>query len=215
MRRAKGPWAAPKGFSPGSPLPPPMTTDRTDDDGAAAWASTVRVSSEPVRSNAVPAVREWAERLVEGLERENGVGATVAMRQMDHIVATAEGVDLSSLEVEHFVEVVEYDPVRHMAMVIGTRDAPRTIPLIWLMLRVFPGAQGAVVLPSFERGEVRFLRSAVRGSFEEAFAVGEQMTGKGRQGILGPAAASFERVGTVLVVPPGGEPSKVLELLGD
>jgi hypothetical protein len=192
-----------------------MMTNRTEDDGAAAWASTVRVSSEPVRSNAVPTVREWAERLVETLEGEARSGATVAMRQMDHIVATAEGVDLSSLEVEHFVEVVEYDPVRHMAMVIGTRDAPRSIPLIWLMLRVFPGAAGAVVLPSFERGEVRFLRSAVRGSFEEAFAVGELMTGRGRQGILGPAAASFERVGTVLVVPPGGEPALVLEQLGD
>ena len=192
-----------------------MTQGEQDVDGSAAWASTVRVSAEPVRSNAVPTVRDWAGRLSEVLDREELAGASVAMRQMDHIVATSEGPALGSLEVEHFVEVVEYDPVRHMAMVIGTRDAPRSIPLIWLMLRVFPGAAGVAVLPALERGEVRFLRSAVRGSFEEAFAVGEQMSGKGREGILGPAAASFERVGTVLVVPPEGDPADVLELLGD
>ncbi len=184
-------------------------------EASAAWVSTVRVSAEPVRSNAVPTLREWAERLTENLDKESLAGATVAMRQMDHIVATSEGATLDSLEVEHFVEVVEYDPVRHMAMVIGTRDAPRTIPLVWLMLRVFPGAAGVAALPSMEKGEVRFLKSAVRGSFEEAFAVGEQMSGKGREGILGPAAASFERVGTLLVVPPEGEPSDVLKLLGD
>ncbi len=192
-----------------------MTARGGDDDGAAAWVSTVRVSAEPVRSNAVPSLQEWAGKLVEALDRQVLSGATVAMRQMDHIVATSEGADLSSLEMEHFVEVVEYDPVRHMAMVIGTRDAPRTIPLIWLMLRMFPGAAGAVVLPSLEKEEVRFLRTAVRGSFEEAFAVGEQMSGSGREGILGPAGATFERVGTVLVVPPGGGPVGVLELLGD
>ncbi len=191
-----------------------MTTDDAEVDASAAWASTVRVSAEPVRSNAVPTLQEWASGLVEELEGEALSGATVAMRQMDHIVMTAQGVNLGALEMEHFVQVVEYDPVRHMAMVIGTRDAPHAVPLVWLMLRVFPGSAGVAVLPSLERGEVGFLRSAVRGSFDEAFAVGEQMAGKGREGILGPAAASFERVGTILVVPPQGEPRSTLELLG-
>ena len=186
-----------------------------DADAAAAWATTVRVSAEPVRSNAVPVLRGWAAGLVEGLDPEALPGATVAMRQMDHIVATCEGADLSRLEAEHFVEVVEYDPVRHMAMVIGTRDAPRTVPLVWLMLRVFPGAAGVAVLPALERGEVGFLRSAVRGSFDEAFAVGELVSARGREGVLGPAAASLERVGTLLVVPPEGDPAGVLATLGD
>jgi hypothetical protein len=194
--------------------PSPMRDDGAPDDASAAWASTVRVSGEPVRSNAVPTLQGWAADLVERLEDGELAGAVVAMRQMEHIVVTSQGADLGRLEIEHFVQVVEYDPVRHMAMVIGTRDAPNTIPLVWLMLRVYPGSAGVAVLPSLERGEVAFLRSAVRGSFEEAFAVGEQMAGKGREGILGPAARSFERVGTVLVVPPGGEPADVLELLG-
>jgi hypothetical protein len=192
-----------------------MTDVEADVDGSAAWASTVNVSREPIRSNAVPAIREWAKGLTDALDAEALVGAAVAMRQMDHIIATAEGSVMGSLEMDRFVEVVEYDPVRHVAMVIGTRDAPRTIPLVWLLLRVFPGAAGVAVLPDLERGEVAFLRSAVRGSFDEAFAVGEILSQKGREGILGPAAASFERVGTVLVVPPGGDPAAVMGLLGD
>jgi hypothetical protein len=192
-----------------------MTEGQVDVDASAAWASTVNVSREPVRSNAVPTIEEWSSKLSDALSQDDLAGATVAMRQMDHIVLTAEGAKLDALEMDHYVEVVEYDPVRHVAMVIGTRDAPRTIPLVWLMLRVFPGAAGVAVLPSMERGEIAFLRSAVRGSFDEAFAVGELMSGKGRVGILGPGAASFERVGTVLVVPPGGDPAAVLQLLGD
>ncbi|UCC92443.1 MAG: hypothetical protein JSW25_07155 [Thermoplasmata archaeon] len=192
-----------------------MREGEQDVDASAAWASTVNVSREPVRSNAVPVIQEWAAGLVEALEADALAGATVAMRQMDHIVATCEGADLAALDMDRFVEVVEYDPVRHVAMVIGTRDAPRTIPLVWLALRVFPGAEGVVVVPSLERGEVGFLRSAVRGSFDEAFAVGEQLSSRGREGILGPAATSFERVGTILVVPPGGDPAAVLGTLGD
>jgi hypothetical protein len=197
----------------GKPAPASMTSWKPDTDGSAAWTSTVRVSTEPIRSNLVPVIMEWAAKLVEEVDEKELVGATIAMRMMDQIVATSEGVDLGALDMEHFVQVVEYDPVRHMAMVIGTRDAPRVIPLVWLMLRVFPGAAGVAVLPSVERGEVVFLRSAVRGSFDEAFAVGELMSGHGKEGILGPAAKSFERVGTVLVVPPGGDPATVLRLL--
>ena len=192
-----------------------MTSPDADTDGSAAWTSTVRVSAEPVRSNLVPVIQEWAAKLVAEVDPEEMAGATLAMRQMDQIVSTSDGVDLGALDMEHFVQVVEYDPVRHMAMVIGTRDAPRAIPLVWLMLRVFQGAAGVVVLPAMERGEIVFLRSAVRGSFDEAFAVGELMAGHGKEGILGPAMASFERVGTILVIPPMGDPTAVLKQLGD
>jgi hypothetical protein len=132
---------------------------------------------------------------------------------MNHIVITAEGADLLTAKLEDYLEVVEYDPVRHVAMVIGKRDAPGSMPLVWLMLRVFPGADGAVVLPGLKGTEVRQLRMTPRGSFDEAFAVGEAMAGSGREAVLGPAAATFERIGTVLVVPPRGEPTAVLELL--
>ncbi len=215
MRRVRGGGeAAPKG-SYGPDTVTPMMLDGKDAarEAAGAWVATVHVSNELVRSNAVPTIRAWADMLDADLDGHLLAGGTVAMRQMDHIVTTCEGAPLGGLDLEHFVEVVEYDPVRHVALAIGTRDAPRTLPLLWLVLRVFPGAAGAVVLPSLERGEVTLLRSAVRGSFDEAFAVGEHLSSSGREGILGPAARSFERVGTLLVVPPGGDPASVLDLL--
>ena len=68
------------------------------------------------------------------------------------------------------------------------------------------------MLPNHEVGEALGLRPAPRGSFDEAFAVGEQMAGSGREGILGPAVGTFERVGTMVVVPPNGNPLTVLRL---
>ena len=177
------------------------------------WISTLDLfTGVRVRSNAVPVITEWARGLADVLDADSLEGASVAMRQMDHIVVTGEGVRLPELELEDFVEVVDYDPVRHVAMAIGQRDAPRTIPLLWLLLRVFPGAEGAAVLPNHEAGEALGLRAAPRGSFDEAFAVGEQMAGSGREGILGPAMGTFERVGTMVVVPPNGNPLTVLRL---
>ena len=119
-------------------------------DGAAPagmWVSTVHVSSEPVRSNAVPVIKGWASGLADRLEEGEMVDGALAMRQMEHIVTTREGADIRTLELDDFVQVVEYDPVRHVAMVIGTRDAPQAMPVLWLMHRVFPGAAGVAVLP--------------------------------------------------------------------
>ena len=190
-----------------------MTTDGQEAAPGGAWVSTIRVSNELVRSNAVPQLKGWAASLGEALSAEEISGATLAMRQMDHIVVTAEGANVLTAEMGDYLEVVEYDPVRHIAMVIGKGDAPRSIPLVWLMLRMFPGAEGALVLPALKGSEVRELRMAPRGSFEEAFAIGEALSGSGREAVLGPAAVTFDRVGTVLVVPPRGDPVSVLQLL--
>ena len=191
-----------------------MTEDETDTGPGGAWVSTIRVSNELVRSNAVPQIKGWAAILRDSLSSHQLNGGTLALRQMDHIVTTVEGADLANTELEDFAEVVEYDPVRHVAMVIGKRDAPRSTPIVWLMLKVFPGAEGVAVLPGLAGGDVRSVRRSPRGSFDEAFAVAEAMKGSGRERVLGPAAATFEHLGTILVVPPQGDPATVLKLLG-
>lgn len=177
------------------------------------WVSTVRVSAEVVRSNAVPVLEGWAAKMVSDIGEEGVSGATIAMRQMDHIVATCEGASVPSAVLEDFVEVVEYDPVRHVALVIGLKDAPRSIPLVWLLLRVFPGADGVAVLPNHRALEPVEVRPAPRGSFEEAFAVAELMTGSGRRAVLGPAVRTFSGLGTMVVVPPRGDPVTALGLV--
>jgi hypothetical protein len=191
-----------------------MTEDEIDSEPGGAWVSTIRVSNELVRSNAVPQLKGWAAKLRDDLSSDQLTGGTLALRQMDHIVTTVEGANLAACELEDFAEMVEYDPVRHVAMIIGKRDAPRSMPIVWLLLKVFPGADGIAVLPGLKMGDVRSVRKTPRGSFDEAFAIAEAMKGSGRERILGPAAATFEHAGTILVVPPQGDPVAVLQLLG-
>ena len=191
-----------------------MTEDVYDAGPGGSWVSTIRVANEPVRSNAVPQIKGWAAILKDSLSSDQLTGGTLALRQMDHFVTTVEGADLATTELEDFVEVVEYDPVRHVAMIIGMGDAPRSTPLLWLMLKVFPGADGVAVLPRLAGEKVLSLRRSPRGSFDEAIAAAEAMKGSGRERVLGPAAASFEHMGTILVVPPQGDPAAVLQLLG-
>ena len=172
--------------------------------------STVNVAREVVRSNVVPQLKLWATQLVGLLDEDALRGASVSVRQMNHMVATGEGAGLHKMALEDFVEVVEYDPVRHVALVIGMRDAPWAVPVHWLAQRVFPGAEGVAVLPSHVVGEVLRLPSAPRGSFEEAVAAVELLKGRGKQALLGPSVATLEPLGTVVVVPPGGDPASVL-----
>ena len=177
--------------------------------------STVNVAREIVRSNVVLQLKAWAAQLVEMLDRDALRGASVSVRQMNHMVATGEGAGLHNMALEDFVEVVEYDPVRHVALVIGMRDAPSSVPVHWLVHRVFPGAEGVAILPFHVVGEVLRLPGAPRGSFEEAMAAVEVLKGRGKQALLGPALATLEPLGTVVVVPPGGDPASVLSLYMD
>jgi hypothetical protein len=177
--------------------------------------STVHVAREIVRSNIVLQLKVWAAQLVKVVDREALRGASLSIRQMDHMVATGDGANIHSMGLEDFVEVLEYDPVRHVALVIGMRDAPSSVPVHWLMQRVFPGAEGVAVLPSHVVGEVLRLPGAPRGSFEEAMAAAEMLKGRGKQALLGPSLATLEPLGTVVVVPPGGDPAAVLSTDND
>jgi hypothetical protein len=178
------------------------------------WCSTVRVSGEVVRSNAVPVLQDWAHHLMEALGPDALEGGSIALRQIDHLVVTAQGTDMGNLQLDDFVEVVEYDPVRHVALVIGLRDAPRSTPLLWLLLKVFPGSRGVAVLPRHATGDQTLVRREIPGSFDEAMAIAETVKERGREGILGPALETLVGMGTVVVVPPEGDPLSVLRLNG-
>jgi len=168
------------------------------------WVATSHVSTDVVRSNLVPQLVRaggvLAERLGHGRVGP-GTGA-VSARQMHHVVMSGAGADVGALALEDFVELVDYDPVRHVALLVGRRDAPGEAPLLWLLNRVFPGAQLVCVVPGDHGREVQPLDRAPRGSFEEALAVGRALKSPGGPSMAGPALAVLERVGLVLVVPP-------------
>ncbi len=168
------------------------------------WVATSHVSTDVVRSNLVPQLVRAGAALADCLGRERvgaGMGA-VSSRQMHHVVMSGAGADVGALALEDFVELVDYDPVRHVALVVGRRAAPGEAPLLWLLNRVFQGAQMVCVVPGDHGREVQPLERAPRGSFEEALAVGRALKTPGGPAMTGPALAVLERVGLVLVVPP-------------
>jgi len=139
-----------------------------------------------------------------------GAGA-LSSRVLHHVVMSGAGADLAHLAIEDFVELVDYDPVRHVALVVGRRSAPPVAPLLWLLHRVFPAAQLCCVVPATLGREPQPLEASPRGSFEEAMAAARVLKGAGGGGgarggatgpMSGPAVAVLERVGLVMVVPP-------------
>jgi len=174
------------------------------DGGTGRWVATSHVSTDVVRSNLVPQLALAGSALAARLGRERagpGAGA-VSARQMHHVVMSGAGADLGSLALDDFVELVDYDPVRHVALVVGRREAPGEAPLLWLLNRVFPGALLVCVVQGEHGREPQPLDRAPRGSFEEALAVGRALKSAGGPSMAGPALAVLERVGLVLVVPP-------------
>ena len=177
------------------------------------WVATSFVSNDVVRSNLVPGLVRAGGAVAEALGGDappTGAGA-VSARVLHHVVMSGAGADVAHLALEDFVELVDYDPVRHVALVVGRRSAPREAPLLWLLHRVFPAAQVCCVVPAAGGREAQPIDAAPRGSFEEAMAAARVLRGPpageggargGDSSMPGPAVAVLERVGLVLVVPP-------------
>jgi hypothetical protein len=184
--------------------------------------ATSFVSSDLVRSNLVPELARAGGLVVKALGKDAppaGAGA-LSSRVLHHVVMSGAGADLAHLAIEDFVELVDYDPVRHVALVLGRRTAPQEGPLLWLLHRVFPAAQLCCVVPGALGREPQPLEASPRGSFEEAMAAARVLKGAGGGGsggggaggagggtgpMSGPAVAVLERVGLVMVVPPTGD----------
>lgn len=181
--------------------------------------TTSFVSNDMVRSNLVPELARAGGVVVKALGKDAppaGAGA-LSSRVLHHVVMSGAGADLAHLALEDFVELVDYDPVRHVALVLGRRTAPPEAPLLWLLHRVFPAAQLCCVVPGALGREPQPLAASPRGSFEEAMAGARILKDAGGGGggggdgaggggpMSGPAVAVLERVGLVLVVPPTGD----------
>ena len=183
------------------------------------WVTTSFVSTDLVRSNLVPELARAGGLVVKALGKDAppaGAGA-LSSRVLHHVVMSGAGSDLAHLAIEDFVELVDYDPVRHVALVLGRRTAPQEGPLLWLLHRVFSAAQLCCVVPGVHGHEPQTLEASPRGSFEEAMAVARVLKGSGGGGVggsgagggagpmSGPAVAVLDRVGLVMVVPPTGD----------
>ncbi len=171
---------------------------------AGRWVTTSHVSTDVVRSNLVPGLVQ-AGAVVARLLRDLGDeprGGAIAAQRMQHVVMSGAGADLGALALEDFLEVVDYDPVRHVALVVGRRSAPPQAPVLWLLCRVFPTAQLCCIVPGEHGRDPQPLEPGPPGSFEEAMAVARALKVEGGPALSGPALAVLDGVGLVLVVPP-------------
>jgi hypothetical protein len=168
------------------------------------WVATSHVSADVVRSNLVPGLVQAGSLVTKRLGGSGGSGrgGAIAAQQMHHVVMSGAGADVGALVLEDFLEVVDYDPVRHVALVVGRRSAPPEAAILWLLCRVFPAARFCCVVPGEHGREPQRLEANPPGSFEEAMAVARALKAEGGPVLSGPALAVLERVGLVLVVPP-------------
>lgn len=178
------------------------TTEQTT--AAGRWVATSHVSTDVVRSNLVPGLVKAGAVVAKRLGDVGSAarGGAVATQRMQHVVMSGAGAELGALALEDFLEVVDYDPVRHVALVVGRRSAPSEAAVLWLLCRVFPTAQLCCVVPGEHGREPQRLEASPPGSFEEAMAVARALRSEGGPALSGPALAVLERVGLVLVVPP-------------
>jgi hypothetical protein len=57
----------------------------------------------------------------------------ISARYGNRVVLSTASLD--NLSIGDFVELADYDPSRHIAMVIGTAAPPQSVPLHWLLYR--------------------------------------------------------------------------------
>ncbi len=178
------------------------------------FVGTSRAAGEVPSSNLVPKLRGLCTILTRRLGDDAMAGGSVSMRFMDRVVCTGAGADLTDPGIADFIEVMDYDPVRHVALVVGKREAPLEIPVLWLLHRTFPGAMACAILPGYSGGRPRGLEKAPRGSFDEAMLVARALK-EVHAGLTGPAVLDVERVGLVVVLQPTEDPEDGLGTLLD
>lgn len=90
---------------------------------------TFIVSREEVSNPLLPDLIQAGKTLAAG-----GCDSGVLSARYGNRVVLSTG-SLTDLATGDFVELADYDPARNVAMVIGTSDAPSSVPLHWLLYR--------------------------------------------------------------------------------
>ncbi len=90
---------------------------------------TFFVSRETVSNPLLPGLIDAGKTLTE----HGCADGIISARYGNRVVLST--VSLGNLSTGDFVELADYDPSRHIAMVIGTMPPPRSVPLHWLLYR--------------------------------------------------------------------------------
>lgn len=104
---------------------------------------TVFSAEERSTAGALPDLVRCGRRFHErGLAEANA--GTLALRFGGRMVIATGGSELGKLSPETFVEVVDYDPVNQVAVVIGPAEPSSETPMCWMVLRHRPEVHAIV-----------------------------------------------------------------------
>jgi len=95
---------------------------------------TLFLSREEVRNPLAEEIKR-AGKIVKEKGLVEGTYGNISARYGKRMVITATGSDLGNLSNEDMVEVVDYNPVTDIAMVIGVKEPSKETPMHWLIYR--------------------------------------------------------------------------------
>ncbi len=101
--------------------------------------SAEELSSHPQIPDLIRCGKRFHQR---GLAEANA--GTLALRFGGRMVIKTGGAELGALNAETFAEVVDYDPVNHVAIVIGRSEPSSETPMCWMALRHRPETHAIV-----------------------------------------------------------------------
>ncbi|MCD6473706.1 MAG: class II aldolase/adducin family protein [Thermoplasmata archaeon] len=92
----------------------------------------IYLATEEVKNPLLEEMKEVGRRLKEKGYVTETYG-NISVRYGKRMIITASNSDLGNLGNDDFVEVVDYNPVTNVAMVIGTKKPSRETPMHWLL----------------------------------------------------------------------------------
>lgn len=111
------------------------------------------ISPEPTKSHEPLKIVAFAKSISKKLDRKEVRRVSFSARFLDRFVITCEDALLRSLSEKDFVEVLDYDPTRRTAVVIGRNYPSLDTPLHWLTFRIEPSAKYVVFIRCEEPDE--------------------------------------------------------------
>lgn len=92
----------------------------------------IYLSKEIIRNPALEEIKKIGKKLKEK-GYVTGTYGNISIRYGKRMIITATNSDLGALNDDDFVEVVDYNPVTNIAMVIGMKEPSRETPMHWLL----------------------------------------------------------------------------------
>ncbi len=115
---------------------------------------TFIVSPEPTKSPETLRIVQTAKSITKKMQNRDIHKTSFSAKFLDRFVITCEGTNLRSLSGGDFVEVMDFDPSRRVAVVIGRGIPSMDTPLHWMAYKIDPTANYVAFVRLAEEGQL-------------------------------------------------------------